>query len=47
MQFSFLYIENLRTIFIALATHLLHMDQISTCFLEGRVTASLHLVLLV
>lgn len=27
--------------------HLLHIDPISTCFLEGRETASLHLLLLV
>lgn len=46
-QFSLSYIQNLRTIFIALATHLLHIDPVSTCFLGGRVTASLHLVLLV
>lgn len=47
LELSFLHKENLRTIFIALATHLPHMDQVSTCFLEGRVTASLHLVHLV
>lgn len=47
VQISFLYIKNLRTIFIALATHPLHVDQILTCFLEVIVTASLHLVLLV
>lgn len=46
-QFSLSYVQNLRTMFIALAMHLLHVDPISTCFLEGRVTASLNLALLV